>query len=62
MKVIFKIVVFTFLLFSQLCFPQRDYSAFEKEIIAKSKKYMDEPNFSKAHFFFLQKEWDSSLV
>lgn len=62
MKVVSKIVIFIFLLFPQLFFSQQNHSAFEKEIIAKSKKIMGESNFNKAQYFFLQKEWDSTLV
>lgn len=62
MKVVSKIVIFSFLLFPQLFFSQQNHSAFEKEIIAKSKKIIGESNFNKAQYFFLQKEWDSTLV
>lgn len=48
--------------FVQLCFSQKNYSTFEKEIIVKSRKFISESNFNKAHSFFLQKEWDSTLV
>lgn len=48
--------------FIQLCFSQESYSAFEKEIIIKSRKFISESNFNKAQSFFLQKEWDSTLV
>lgn len=62
MKVIFKNLIFSFLIVPQLLFSQHNHSAFEKEIIAKSKKIVGESNFSKAQYFFLQKEWDSTLV
>ncbi|MBF4470176.1 tetratricopeptide repeat-containing sensor histidine kinase [Flavobacterium sp. HJJ] len=62
MKVFYRILIFCFLFFSQLFFSQKSYSTFEKEIIIKSRKFISEPNFNKARSFFLQKEWDSTLV
>jgi len=62
MKAVFKIVIFSFLLYSQFAFAQQNYSPFEKELIAKSKNIVDNPDFTKAQHFFLQKEWDSCFV
>ncbi len=62
MKAVFRIVIFSFLCYCQLALGQQNYSPFEKEIIAKSKNSIANPDFTKAQYFFLQKEWDSCFV
>jgi hypothetical protein len=62
MKAVFRIVIFSFLLYSQSNSAQQNYTPFEKEIIAKSKTIVGNPDFTKAQHFFLQKEWDSCFV
>ncbi|WP_300490922.1 HAMP domain-containing sensor histidine kinase [Flavobacterium sp.] len=62
MKAVFKIVFLSFLCCFQFALAQQNYSPFEKEIIAKSKPLLGDPDFAKAQGFFLQKEWDSCFV
>jgi signal transduction histidine kinase len=62
----FKSKVLTLLLFwgfSTLSFSQeRAYSAFEKFVKSKSDTHTKEANFKIAQSFFLQREWDSTLL
>lgn len=62
----FKIRIHIFLLFCILpivSFSQeKEYSPFEQFVITKSASLHDEVNFKKAHTFFLEKEWDSTLL
>ncbi|MDC8005196.1 tetratricopeptide repeat-containing sensor histidine kinase [Aureisphaera galaxeae] len=51
--------IFPTLLFSQL---KTGTSVFETELKNKSDKFSDETYFHRARFFFLNKEWDSTLV
>ena len=62
----FKSKVLTLLLFwafSTLSISQeRDYSAFEKFVKSKSDIHTKEVDFKNAQSFFLQREWDSTLL
>ena len=61
----YKILVFYILNFLPLLsFSQmkREYGEFEKILKQKSDLYINEPNFKKAQSFFLEKEWDSTLL
>ncbi len=62
MKTVVKLVFFGFLLFPVFTFSQQNYNAFEKAIIAKSTQIRNAPNFHKAQYFFIRKEWDAALI
>ena len=47
------------LLFSQ---QKNDSNLFRKEFKIKSDKFLEEHSFQKAQYFFLEREWDSTLV
>ncbi len=53
-----------FLIIPTLLFSQQEANAglFEREIKNKSAVYIGEANFHKAQSFFLEKQWDSTLV
>jgi len=57
-------IFFLFVIISNLLFSQQkqEETALNKEIRVKSNQFIGEKNFKKAQFFFLQKEWDSTLV
>lgn len=61
LKVIF---VFLFLIIPFCLFPQKkiDKTFLNKEIQIQSDHLISKPDFKKARSFFLQKEWDSTLV
>nr|WP_315255104.1 tetratricopeptide repeat-containing sensor histidine kinase [uncultured Flavobacterium sp.] len=59
-------VVFLFVFLTHSLFIYSQYSnnttIFEQEIESRSGYYMNEPNFKKAQVFFLEQNWDSTLV
>lgn len=63
---VFKIRVFFIVLtcmFLTASYAQeKTYSAFEKYVITKSDALINEVDFAKARSFFLEKEWDSTLL
>jgi signal transduction histidine kinase len=62
MKAVVKTLILSFLIIPQLIFSQQNESVFEDKVVEKSKKFIGEFNLNKAQYFFLQKEWDSTLV
>lgn len=59
-KILFFLTFFTWVNF---LFSQHDYnSLFEKKLKSSSAKFIHEKNFKKAQLFFLEKNWDSTLV
>ena len=56
---LFIFLTLPILLFSQ---QKKDDSLFSKEIRRKSNQFIDNSNFHKAQRFFLEKNWDSTLV
>lgn len=65
MKYSFKLLLFFSLLTNfSVAFSQNTEhtTSFEEEIKNRSNRFMDEPNFKKARLFFLEKNWDSTLV
>ncbi|MEM0575391.1 tetratricopeptide repeat-containing sensor histidine kinase [Flavobacterium polysaccharolyticum] len=65
MKELSKVVfLFVFLSHWLFVFSQRSSTTiiFEQEIKNRSGHYMKEPNFKKAEVFFLEQNWDSTLV
>ncbi len=57
-------LIFFFLLIPILLFSQKKVPATNFQIAIKNKSdvFTIEPNFKKAQYFFLQKEWDSTLI
>lgn len=65
MKYSFKLLLlFSFLANFLFVFSQNieNTTIFEEEIKNRSSQFMNEPNFKKAQLFFLEKNWDSTLV
>jgi len=65
MKDLFKVLfLYSFLTNCLFLFSQQkgNMSIFEEEILKRSKLFIDEPNFKKTQEFFLEKNWDSTLV
>ncbi len=51
-----------FLTFSAFCQNSIENDLFEKNIKIKTQNWLNKPHFQKASFFFLEKNWDSTLV
>lgn len=58
------IIISLFFIFPFYLFSQNDTKTnpFEKEIKNKTQSWLKQKDFEKAHFFFFEKNWDSTLV
>ncbi|WP_130734128.1 tetratricopeptide repeat-containing sensor histidine kinase [Flavobacterium sp. J27] len=57
-----SIIILMFLTFSAFCQNSIENDLFEKNIKIKTQNWLNKPHFQKASFFFLEKNWDSTLV